>query len=563
MKKYTVNSKFLPSKQALSVLKKGKILQTNETAAEMVERVVSTILEIEKKYNTNNEEVKSFAQELTNLIDEKKIIFSTPVLTNAGNVNKRPLSACTVPPIDLKEDLNKIKKMVNIYHQEGLGTGFNFDDLEDPLPMLHFLNNVAIEGAASGKENRPVGNMGLLSVNHPKIKEFIKAKPQSDKNWKFNISVNITDDFIAAYYNGQSYFLKNGQKCYPKEIIELIATCSLPSGDPGVIFMDRLNSDNPVPNLGDYYSVAPCAEVGLIPGETCQFACLNLSDFFDHDGIFYKKDFIKAIRLLTRSLDNTLDINIENFQIRASSDISKLKRKIGIGICGVADLLVKLKIAYDSKLARELIKDLVLLINYISKDESSNLAIVRGSFLAFSESLYNFKPSFIEKKYQHIDSKYVTREDWLKLDKKIKLKGLRNCSTVSLPPTGRSGLIIDASTGVEPLFNLFKSSDLHKELVSDLKKFNLDVDRFKKLIIETGSCQNLNLPQEIRAIYKKSIEITPHSQLEMIKEIQKGVDESISKTINLKKDSCAEDIKKIILAAYSAGLKGITIYVNK
>lgn len=557
-----MTSLFTPSRTALRILEKGKILQPGETPNQMVERVVRAIVNTESVYSVSTKEIELFARELTDLMDQKKIIFSTPVLTNAGSGNDRPLSACTVPPISLHADMKAIKTMVNIYHQEGLGTGFNFDNLSDPLPMLFFLNEVAVEGAASGQEDRPVGNMGLLSVNHPKIKEFICAKMNSEMIWKFNISVNINDEFILAYRKGGKYSLSNGQEYYAKEIFDLIAAASFISGDPGIIFMDRLNYDNPVPNLGNYQSVAPCAEVGLAPGESCQFGYLNLNSFFDETGNFDRQGLIRAIRLLTRSLDDALDINIKNFQIKLSADITSAKRKIGIGVCGVADLLAKLKLRYDTETGRKLIKDLVLLINYISKEESFNLARIRGSFLAFPGSLYNSVPGFIERKYGQTDSEYVKAADWIKLADKIRNTGLRNCSTISLPPTGRSGLIIDASTGIEPFFNLLKNGELHPELVIDLKRLNLSSEDLEKSIIESGGCQNIGLPPKIADIYKTATEIHPQDQLKMVAEIQQGVDESISKTINLPNQTSLDELKNILLDAYSAGLKGITVYIN-
>lgn len=558
-----ISSHFKPSQSALKILKKGKILQPGESPTQMVERVVRAIASTETVYSIDAKEIHIFAQELTDLIDQKKIIFSTPVMTNAGSNNGRPLSACTVPPISLREDMDKIKKMVDIYHQEGLGTGFNFDNLDDPLPMLLFLNEVAIKGADSGQEDRPVGNMGMLSVNHPKIKEFICAKINSETTWKFNISVNINEEFIFAYRKGAKYPLSNGQEYYAKEIFDLIAAASFISGDPGIIFMDRLNYDNPVPDLGHYESIAPCAEVGLAPGESCQFGYINLNNFFDIDRHFDQTGLIGAIRTLTRALDDALDINIKNFQIRLSADITSAKRKIGIGVCGVADLLARLKLGYDSEAGRKLIKDLVLLINYISKEESFNLARTRGSFLAFPNSLYNSIPGFIERKYGQIDSEYVKAADWIKLAEKIRNTGLRNCSTVSLPPTGRSGLIIDASTGIEPFFNLLKDGTLHPELAADLKRLNLPPDGLEKAIIKSGGCQNIGLPPEITAIYKTATEIHPQDQLKMVAEIQQGVDESISKTINLPNQTSIDELKNILLDAYSAGLKGITVYINE
>ena len=559
--KQTITSEFTPSQSALKILEKGRILQPGESPTQMVERIVKAIIDAELIY-VSERKAESFARELINLIDQKKIIFSTPVMTNAGTDNGRPLSACTVPPISLREDMNSIKTMVNTYHQEGLGTGFCFDNLEDPLPMLHFLNEVAIQGANSGQEDRPVGNMGLLSVNHPRIKEFICAKINSSVTWKFNISVNINDEFILAYRKDGKYSLSNGQEYYAKEIFDLIAATSFISGDPGLIFMDRLNFDNPVPDLGNYESVAPCAEVGLAPGESCQFGYLNLDAFFDSNKNFDQAGLIRAVRVLTRSLDNALDINIKNFSVKLSANLTRAKRKIGIGVCGVADLLAKLKLGYDTEAGRNLIKDLIFLINYISKDESSNLAEHRGSFLAFPNSLYNSVPGFIERKYGQSNSAYVTTNDWAKLAKKIRHTGLRNCSTVSLPPTGRSGLIIDASTGVEPFFNLLKDGCIHPELIADLQKLNLPLDGIEKSIIETGGCQNIGLPAEIAAIYKTATEIHPQDQLKMVAEIQQAVDESISKTINLPNQTSINDLKSILLEAYAAGLKGITVYIN-
>lgn len=560
--KNAIKSNFVPSQSALLILKNGGILQTNESPAEMIERIVAAIVESETSYSSNNREIQNFAESLTNLMDSRKIVFSTPVMTNAG-IRGKPLSACTVPPISLLHKMGEIKEMVDIYHQDGLGTGFNFDDLEDPLSMLHFLNDVAINGAVSGLENRPVGNIALLSVTHPMIKEFICAKTHSQIPWKFNISVNIDDNFILAYQKNKKYQLVNGKEYYAREVFDLIATSAFICGDPGVVFMNRLNYDNPVPELGNYQSVAPCAEVGLLPGESCQFGYLNLNEFFDNNMAFDKLGLISAVRILTRSLDDALDINIRNFRIKLSAEITQAKRKIGIGICGVADLLAKLKIPYDTNEGRELIKNLILLINYVSKDESCELGKIRGSFSAFLHSLYTLKPGFIERKYGQNTSLYIHANDWKNLADKIRKVGcLRNCSTISIPPTGRSGLIIDASTGIEPFFNLLKNGSLHPELLSSLKKLNALSHDWEKHILENGGCQNIGIPFEISKIYKTATEIHPQDQLKMVSEIQQGVDESISKTINLPDNTSIDELKSVLIDAYAYGLKGVTIYIN-
>lgn len=556
-------SNFTVSQSGLKILETGRIIKPGESPAEMVERVVNAIADVEKTFS-DDQQTKIFAQDLGERIDQKKIIFSTPVLTNAGSSSNKPLSACTIPPISLRDDMKKIRQMVNTYHQEGLGTGFNFDDLEDPLSMLYFLNQVAIDGANSELEDRPVGNMGILSVHHPKIKEFIRAKiDYQTPQWKFNISVNITDEFLLAYKKGGKYQLSDGREYYAEEVFDLITAVAFISADPGLIFMDKMNRDNPVPALGAYQSVAPCAEVGLTPGESCQFGYINLDEFFNRDGIFRQPELETAVRILTRALDNALEINIRNFQVALSSEITRAKRKIGIGVCGVADLLAKLKIPYDSDQGRQLIKDLVVLINYVSKTESMNLAEQRGSFGAFANSLYNSRPGFIDRKYGAVKSQFVPQSDWLLLAKKIRKTGwLRNCSTVSLPPTGRSGLIIDASTGIEPFFNLKKNGQLHPELLRELRELKRADDATIQSILANGGCQHIELPEPVAAIYKTATEIHPQDQLQMVAQLQKGVDESISKTINLSNHTTIDELKQVLLDAYYSGLKGITIYIN-
>src|SRR3989339_902798 len=353
------SSSFNCSKYAHRVLKEGKILLEGEAPSQMVERVVSEIARAEMDFFGNSgSRVIHFENELGELLDSKKIIFSTPVLTNAGRNTSMPLSACVVPPIDLNGDFSKIKAMVDAYHQEAIGTGFNFDEVEDPVSMLDFLNEVAIKGAKSGRENRPVGNMGILSVDHPCIKEFVMVKAGVDKEWKFNISINVTSEFIHALKKKGRYRLKNGKSVYAEEIFNMMAASTFLCGDPGLIFMERLNRDNPVPALGLYTSVAPCAEVGLAPGESCQFGYLNLGAFvLDSGSEINTEGLLKTVSILVRALDNALEVSIQRFSIKKSSEIMMAKRKIGVGLCGLADMLAKLNLGYDSEPARKICKD--------------------------------------------------------------------------------------------------------------------------------------------------------------------------------------------------------------
>ena len=181
---------------ALKVLKDGKILAQDETPEQMIERVADVALIELEDSRTSQHEIRRFRDNIATLLTEKKFVPSSPILTNAGRYSDRPLSACAVPPINLRDNLSKIKQMVDSYHLQGMGTGFNLDDLDDPVTMLKHLNDIAVEGSKSGREDRPVGNMGVLTIYHPKILEFIKAKVARDRDWKFNLSINIDDFFM-------------------------------------------------------------------------------------------------------------------------------------------------------------------------------------------------------------------------------------------------------------------------------------------------------------------------------------------------------------------------------
>lgn len=533
------HSTFVPSKHALDVLQRGKILNKGETPSDMIERVVRTITEIESSFGTDPEEIQLLAKEFGLLLDEKYCVMSTPVLTNAGRYFEKPLSACTVPSLDLVHDnIDHIKRVITKMHQDGMGTGFSLDDLIDPVATLRKLNHIAIESSSSGKEDRPVGNMAILSVYHPKILEFISVKILADEkkeDWKFNISVDCDARFFEQLEIDGVILLRDGKQLKAKEIFVAISKAANGCADPGLTFLERMEEDNPTPGVGHYVSTAPCAEVGLAKGESCQFGYINLAKFITESGEIDIKKLKQVTYILTRMLDNALEVSINNYSENANKKVMLLKRKIGIGICGLADLFVKKNILYDSEEARKLALDIVTLINFESKKASHGLAKTRGSFGAMnlpSGNRHLETPSFLEKKYGNLSTKYVSPEDWQKLAAKIKnTRLLRNASTIALPPTGRSALTIDASTGIEPIFSL--------------KDY---------LIINP-------LLQEKHYKYLQTAKnITPKAHLLMATSIQKGVDESISKTINLPAETTPMEIEEIYRDAWILGLKGICIY---
>ena len=567
---FSYRSLFQPSDKALDVLRQGKIISANETANMMVERMVDTLFDIEHKFGTPQSQINRLKVEFGKFVDQKYCVMSTPVMTNAGRYQNKPLSACTVPPLDLRRDLALAKEIINEFHQEGIGTGFSLDDVEDPVAVLKYLNSIAVAGANSGKEDRPVGNMAILSVHHPRIREFIYAKSNSDalgEDWKFNISINASDEFMTAVNNGTTYKLHNGLLEDAKEILTSIVTSAHGCGDPGLIFIDRMNKDNPTPVVGNYVSTAPCAEVGLTLGESCQFGYINLGKFVNKIGSEKVVDWSNLeliTRLMVRALDNALEYSIERYPHELNKSVMRAKRKIGVGVCGLADMLIELGLPYSSLKARELARDVVAYINYVSKLESVALA-ERGSFSAMYEEkgcLYNDNPGFLFTKYGILETKKVPMSLWKELDKNIRQnKLLRNASTIALPPTGRSGLVIDATPGVEPLFSLVNyDGSVNESLTRDLKELDLYSESIESHILQYGRIGNSTLPKNLKLLYQTALEIKPDNHLEMVALIQQAVDESISKTINMPEETMPEQIMEIYKRAYQFGLKGITIF---
>ena len=543
------------------ILKKGHIIVENETPAEMIERIVVALHSTEQSFS-DAVEAKKFAESIGKLMDERKIVFSTPVMTNAGRTEfHRPLSACTVPPISLRGDLSKVREMVDMYHQEAIGTGFNLDEVDDPVSMLLFLNDIAVNGAASGKEDRPVGNMGICSIDHPRIAEFITSK-QTRRNilWKFNVSVNTPESFWFAVKNDRRWILRNGDVVYARELFELMAQSAHICADPGIVFMERINRDNPVPSGGKYHGIAPCAEVGLVPGETCQFGYINLGAFCSNMEI--DLDSIKqATELLVRALDNCLEISIDAFSVRTSAEVVAGRRKIGVGVCGLADALIKLGIPYASEQGREFARDVVALINYHSKLASHILAKERGFFGAMSALFgckYTEHPDFLSVKYGNADTRWVSGSEWRRLGSLIRSsKLLRNSSTIALPPTGRSALVIDASTGVEPIFSIIHSNKMSLlPIVREIIGADAEQER---TIVEMGKLDD-SFNESVKSLLRTSTEIHPDDHLLMVAALQPVVDESISKTINLPQDATVELVEHIYMQAYLLNLKGMTMY---
>lgn len=557
---YLYNSSFSPSEYVYRrILLGGKICAPQETAQQMVERVVRALFDTERRFSPLDEATE-FVQSIGELMDSEKIVFSTPIMTNAGRTDfARPLSACTVPSVNLNGDWSKVKKIIDTYHEEAMGTGFNFDDVADPVEVLLQLNDIALAGSRSGNEDRPVGNMGVCSADHPQIANFVVAKSlRRNVDWKFNISVDTPELFWLSAMSGSQWRLRDGSAISASSLLDLIVEAAHHCADPGVVFMDRINRDNPLPGAGQYASVAPCAEVGLVPGETCQFGYINLAAFVAK-GVFKVDELRQAVTLLTRALDDCLEISLGTYHVDVSREVVSLRRKIGIGVCGVADMLIKLGLSYDSPTGRAYVKDVVALVNYTSKVASHQLGKDRGSFGAM-KLLYGCRhtesPTYLVQRYAGHPTQWVSEKDWHELGEAIrKTQSLRHSSTIALPPTGRSGLVIGASPGVEPLFSLKDPDGQVRPVVRELIADQAVLDH----VFKTGELPNW-ADDQLSRLLVTSTRISALDHLEMVAALQGVVDESISKTINLRSEATVSEVREIYEKAYLLGLKGMTMY---
>lgn len=491
------------------ILQKWNVIAGNESLRDAFARVAESIAEFEDNYSSGNKE--NFKTVIIEQLKSKKIISSTPILMNAGRYENKSLSACVVPPVDLKSDWRNIKMEVDELHFQGMGTGFNFDETDNPIALIKYLNQVSVDGMKNEKQLRPVGNMGIMSLNNPRIIEFINLKNNAEnfhENWGFNLSVNISNNQVDKILKDEEVELSNGQKISADEILNNIANGIWLSGDPGLVFMDRVSVDNTIPEAGELISMAPCGEIGLASGESCQFSYINLGKFVNDGKIDYN-DLQKTVDFSVHFLDNVIDYNIKNNN-STSTLITENKRKIGLGVCGFDDMLKKLSLTYGSDESIKIARDLFSFINYQSKISSVELAKQRGTFKMFPKSQL-VGNSYLMNRLASQETSTVSKDDWLKLIDNIKVNGIRHCSTTALPPTGRSSQIIEASPSIEPNFKDF-------------------------------------------------LQINSHKQIMMISEIQKFIDESISKTVNVKNETSVEEIKLVLLDSMKSNLKGITIY---
>jgi len=523
------------NENALKILKARYFKKKNN--GDLIEKKPSDLFRRVSKFIANAEKTdelkKKWERTFFNAMINRDFMPNSPTMTGADR--GMCLSACFVLPIaDALEDIFETVKNAALVHKEGGGTGFDFSLIRPqgsfvkktqgiasgPISFLKVID-AGTEAVKQGGTRRGA-NMGVLRVDHPDIKEFITMKHDGVTAQNFNISVAITDKFIDALKNRRSYDLidpKDGEVAGimdAQEIFELIVESAWKNGDPGLIFIDKVNALNPTKLQGPIRATNPCGEQPLHDYESCNLGSINLSNFFkpDADEQFDWERYKKIIKMGVRFLDNVIDVNI--YPLKQIDEVAKANRRIGLGVMGFADLLIKKKIKYNSKQARAFGTKIAKFLKEEAVNASKELAEERGNFPNIDLSIY-------------------------------KGKKMRNAAVLTVAPTGTISRIAGCSSSIEPIFAF--------EVVSKILDGELrDVHPLYKEWEENNS------GEELPDYFITASEVNPEEHLKMQEVFQSSVDSAVSKTINFSNNATIEDIASAYKMAFDMEIKGITVY---
>jgi len=509
------------------------------------------------------------------LMDSGRFLPNSPTLMNAGS-DLQQLSACFVLPIeDSMESIFETIKDAALIHKSGGGTGFSFSRLREanarvrstngvssgPISFLRVFN-AATDAVKQGGTRRGA-NMAILKVNHPQIFDFITCKEDPSQLTNFNISVGITEEFMQAVFQDEEYELISPhtgevkKKVKARDVFDLIVEMAYKNGEPGIIFLDRINRFNPTPAIGEIESTNPCGEQPLLPYEACNLGSINLAAFVKEGKI----DMEALKQTIYDSVDFLDDvISASRFPLPQIETLAKNNRKIGLGVMGWSDLLYELKLPYASEEAVQLAEDIMEFIDFHAKTRSVHLAQELGVFPNFNQSIYKTGKLIREK----------NKLNWAPLIKDIKTKGIRNATVTTIAPTGSISMILDASSGIEPQFSLVYTKNVldgekllyaNKRFEQALREAGLYNNQILEKVAAFGSIQQLDeIPAEMKRIFQTALDISPEWHIKMQAAFQKYTDNAVSKTINFTQNSSRNDIRMAFEYAYQLGCKGLTVY---
>ena len=555
----TPNAEVVLRRRYLSKDREGKVL---EDASGLFRRVAHNLSLADSSYGASEAERQATEDRFYQSMRRLELLPNSPTLMNAGR-ELQQLSACFVLPVEDSLDgiFNKVKETALI-HKSGGGTGFAFSRLRPEGDVVGSTGGVAsgpvsfIRAFDTATDvvkqggTRRGANMGILDVTHPDVIKFIKSKEDGKTLVNFNISVGVNAEFMEKVKRGESYDLVNPRtgsvtgQLNAREVFDLLAEMAWKTGDPGLVFLDVINRDNPNPQLGRIESTNPCGEQPLLPHESCNLASINLARmvrFADGDVSIDWERLAETVRVAVHMLDNVIDMN--EYPIPEIAEMSRKTRRIGLGVMGFADLLVQLAIPYDSDEALEIAGRVMGFIRDATHDASMELALKRGPFPAWEGSIYNGR------------------------DGDVRL--MRNSAPTTIAPTGTISIIAGASSGIEPLFALGYVRNVmdNTRLVEGNPYFEA-VARYAGFyseqliedIARTGTLEGLDVPEWVKEVFRTSHDIAPEWHVRMQGAAQAHTDNAVSKTINFPHTATVDDVARAYMLAYELGCKGITVY---
>ena len=558
---HTTAMKISLSENAEVVIKKRYLKKDNsgdikETIEDLFTRVAKSIAGADAIFDSGAD-VDKTEKKFLKMLSDMWFLPNSPTLMNAGR-RLGQLAACFVLPVeDSMESIFETLKHTAMIHKSGGGTGFSFSRIRPakdvvlstagvssgPLSFMAVFDG-ATETVKQGGTRRGA-NMGVLRVDHPDIEAFIMSKNDHDHLNNFNISVALTDVFMEALKNNADYDLINprtgkaSRRVSASKIFETIVDSAWRTGEPGIIFIDSINRNNPTPVLGDFEATNPCGEQPLLPYESCTLGSINLSKMITNNQLNLKR-LKKTVFDAVHFLDNVIEVN--KYPLTSIEETTKKTRKIGLGVMGFADMLLKMGIAYDSDEAVSQAEKVMSIISQESKNASAALAKKRGNFPAYKKSIFD-----------NVSTPYM-----------------RNATTTTIAPTGTISIIAGTSGGIEPVFAVSHERhvldgkslyEMHPLFVKIAKKEKFYSKALASEIASIGSLQHIDkVPDHIKKLFKISHDISPDWHVKIQAVFQKYTDNAVSKTVNFPADATKEDVEKVYLLAHSHGCKGVTIY---